>query len=180
MEKLRAKRPEGPLLLTSEARDEWIRWYNSHNRQVRAETFPIMLIGPWAKLRGYCARLALIVHAMRWACGEAGENVEAVDAESVRRVVRLIEYFKSHARRVYTRMPTSADDRQVERIAAWLRRKSDRWFRAWEVAKAGAGGLSGEGATEKTQGILDELHERGLVDRREEDKGTPSYKFRRP
>jgi hypothetical protein len=180
MEKLRAKSPAEPLLLTPDARREWIRWYNGHNREVRGEHFPIMLIGPWAKLRGYCARLALIVHAMRWACGEAGENIEAVDAESVRGAVQLIEYFKSHACRVYRRMPTSADDSRVERIADWLRRKSDRWWRAWQVANAGAGGLSGDGATEKAQAILDELHERGLVHRRDEDKGTPSYKFRRP
>jgi hypothetical protein len=78
-----------------------------------------VLIGPWSKLIAYAARLALVVHLVRRACGEAvGDDV---DGESLRRAVRLVDYFKSHARAVYARLRRSRTTSRVARAIAWIR-----------------------------------------------------------
>jgi hypothetical protein len=78
-----------------------------------------MLVGPWSKLVAYAARLALVVQLLRKACGEAA--AEDVDAESLRRALRLIGYFQAHARVVYPRMHASRDGARYRRAIAWIR-----------------------------------------------------------
>src|SRR5262249_11110299 len=63
--------------------------------------------GPWAKMEGYCARLALVLHLCRVTADET--DSEDVDEESVRGAVRLARYFMAHARRVYPRLTSRAD-----------------------------------------------------------------------
>jgi hypothetical protein len=65
------------------------------------------LAGTWAKLKGYCARLALIVQLLRWACGEAAET--EVDDVSMRGGVTLTHYFASHAERVRAAMGSRSE-----------------------------------------------------------------------
>jgi hypothetical protein len=112
--------------LTATGREAWQRFTRAHADERNAEDFPPQLIGPWSKFRGYCGRLALILHFLRWACGELGEGEAAatadVDGESMDRAARLVAYFKGHARKVYTAMdadPRTADARLVLR---WLAR----------------------------------------------------------
>src|SRR5262249_41381880 len=93
-----------PLLvkLTTEGRKAWEDFTDRHAREVNDPDFPSYLRGPWSKLRGYCGRLALIIHEMRLAAGEDLDN--DVDGESMQRAAQLIDYFKSHARKVYVLM----------------------------------------------------------------------------
>jgi hypothetical protein len=56
------------LDLTADARQVWQRFTEAHAAELNAEDFSSHLRGPWAKLRGYCGRLALILHALGWAC----------------------------------------------------------------------------------------------------------------
>ena len=73
--------------------------------------FPYVLGGPWAKLCGYGARLALILHLSRVACGVVELNGE-VDEVSMKGAVALVDYFKSHARRVYRLIPVSLQEKR--------------------------------------------------------------------
>src|SRR5262249_25555502 len=83
-----------------------------------AEASPPHLSGPWSKLRGYAARLALIVHFLRWAAGEVpGEDV---DGESMDRAARLVDYFKSHARKVYAVMDADPRAAAARRLVRWI------------------------------------------------------------
>ena len=70
-----------------------------HNEEVERADFPAKLYAPWAKFFGYAARLALILQVCRNASNEA--NVEDVDEVSVAGAIKLINYFKNHAKRVY-------------------------------------------------------------------------------
>jgi DNA polymerase-1 len=88
--------------LTADGRRAWQLFTERHAEERNADDFPPHLAGPWSKLRGYAARLALIVHFLRWACGETG--CEDVDGESMRRAAKLVGYFKAHARKVYAVM----------------------------------------------------------------------------
>jgi len=109
------------LRFTPDGQAEWVRFYNAH--AVEEADLPPTLRGPWAKLMGYCARFALLIHLLRVACGEVKEL--AVDGESVRRAVILVDYFKSQARRVYRRMPTPGDKRE-QQVLAWVRRQGGK------------------------------------------------------
>jgi hypothetical protein len=57
------------LDLTADARRAWQGFTEEHAAELNDPEFPPHLRGPWAKFRGYCGRLALILHALRWACG---------------------------------------------------------------------------------------------------------------
>jgi hypothetical protein len=88
--------------LAADARPLWEAWYNDHAREVEGADFPEVLSGPWSKLIAYAARLALVVHLLRQACGEAAGD--DVDADSLGTALRLVAYFQSHARAVYARL----------------------------------------------------------------------------
>jgi DNA polymerase-1 len=75
-------------------------------------------VGPWSKLRGYAARLALILHFLRWACGEVED--QNVDGESMERAARLVAYFKSHARKVYAVMDADPRLAEARHVFQWL------------------------------------------------------------
>jgi hypothetical protein len=105
--------------LTPCGRRAWQEFTEAHAAERNADDFPLHLVGPWAKLRGYAARLALIVHMLRQVAGEV--QTESVDGESMGRAARLVHYFKSHARKVYTAMeadPRVAEARRVLRCLA--------------------------------------------------------------
>ncbi len=56
----------------------------------------------WSKLRGYLARLSLVLAVCR--CVTNNIREERVEAEDVGAAVRLLGYFKAHARRVYAEL----------------------------------------------------------------------------
>ena len=84
-------------------------WLNEHCAEAEAADFPEVLRGPWAKLRGYSATLALILAVVD------DPDAAVVNKVPVLGTLTLIkEYFKPHLRRLYPRMlqkPQSAFDR---------------------------------------------------------------------
>ena len=107
---------------TSDGRAEWVRWYNLHASEISSSDLPAVLHGPWSKLKSYCLRLSLVVHFLRYVCREVSS--EDVDSESVRRAIHLVDYFKSHARKVYSSLHRGPEDRRAEQVVAWLHRHS--------------------------------------------------------
>jgi DNA polymerase-1 len=106
--------------LTPCGRQAWERFTHAHAEEINADDFPPHLAGPWAKLKGYGGRLALIVHFLRWACGEvAGEDV---DGESMDRAAKLVTYFKAHARKVYVVMDADPRLADARCVLQWLER----------------------------------------------------------
>jgi hypothetical protein len=80
---------------------------------------PTHLRSPIAKLEGYAARLALI---LQMSCRAAGEtDKEIVEEASVEGAAELVRYFLSHARRVYARLQTTPEDRQVVATVNWIK-----------------------------------------------------------
>jgi hypothetical protein len=78
--------------------------------------FPRRLEGVWAKLRGYLARISLVLAVCR--CIETGAREERVEAEDIEAATKLLDYFKAHARRVYSEL--SAPD-PLEMLGADLK-----------------------------------------------------------
>jgi hypothetical protein len=99
----------------------WCRWMEAHHEEQTHADFPENLRGPWAKLEGYCARLALIVHTLSHVCD--GKDDWQIDQESVASAWALIDYFKNHARRVYPKLRATPEDRRVEAALTWIRQQ---------------------------------------------------------
>lgn len=109
------------LSFTPDAKALWVEWIEDHYREGADPLFPPNLRGPWAKLEGYCARLALVLHLCRYVCCEA--ESEEVDRISVAGAATLVEYFKSHARRVYARLHATEDDQRVVLALTWIQKR---------------------------------------------------------
>ena len=79
--------------------------------------FQRRLRGPWAKLPGQLARLTLILHAIvsRPLAGE-------VHPGTLEAAIQLIDYFKSHARRVFRQLARARQDRIVALLEALKKR----------------------------------------------------------
>jgi hypothetical protein len=88
-----------PLKLTPEALRLFAGCVDSLSAEVLEPGFPRRLEGVWSKLRGYLARLSLILAVCRSVQFTASE--ERVEREDVADAAKLLDYFKVHARRVF-------------------------------------------------------------------------------
>ena len=90
------------LTLTEEAQDRLIGYANELEQQ-KAVVYGSGLKSAFSKLRGMCARNALVVHMVRCVTGEipAGDAHLVIDMDSVNRAIRITEWLKGSAIRVY-------------------------------------------------------------------------------
>ncbi|MBX3391638.1 MAG: DUF3987 domain-containing protein [Phycisphaeraceae bacterium] len=108
--------------LDEDGKAAWVRFYNEHATE-QAELSGD-LSAAWSKLEGYAARLALVIHLTRWAAGDATLRDPArVDEASIAAGVVLARWFGDEARRVYTILSESDDDRETRRLVEWIERK---------------------------------------------------------
>jgi hypothetical protein len=78
-----------------------------------------------------------------------------IEVASVERAIRLVEYFKSHLRVVYSRLRQTPEENHVAEVLDWVRRNGNRCtarqlVRAKKVPN-----------TDKAKKLLKELSERG-------------------
>ena len=108
--------------LAAAAKAAYVAWHDRHGEELAELTGD--RAAAWSKLRETAARLALIVHAVRVAVGDATDD--DVDAESMDRALRLVEWHKHETRRVYSilgQTDEEAAERQADdRLAAWIDR----------------------------------------------------------
>jgi hypothetical protein len=130
------------------ARERWVAWVNAFRAEMRHEAFPASLRGPYAKLEGYAARIALTVSLLRQAY-EAVERqaFEAVDeptdrpgdvtAADVAGAIQIVEYFKAHTQRVRAHLACRSvaltDD--AEAIIRWVRNTQREEFSERDAKK---------------------------------------------
>lgn len=127
------------MKIAEEAHETYKAWASSHMAETSQSSFPANLAGPWSKLQGYCARLALIIHMARIASDEAED--ETVDEQSITAAIALAEYFKSTARRVRVQIADDETSKQRQRIVAWIRKQGGE-ASIREVLRAGVGNLT--------------------------------------
>ncbi len=110
------------LKLTPDAKKIWKSFYNDHAKE-QAELSG-ELSAAWSKLEECAARLALVVHCVRWAAEDASlVSPDVVDAASMKAGVKLAEWFKAEAKRVYEVLAESDEDRDQRRLIEWIQRK---------------------------------------------------------
>ena len=110
--------------LNQSGREEWQRFTDRHASEMNLPSFPPHLIGPWSKLRGMTARIALILHLIRWAC-DSGNSVKSgkgmIDRLPIRDAAIVSTYLKDHARRVHACMGSDPRLTDAKRILQWIR-----------------------------------------------------------
>jgi hypothetical protein len=117
--------------LTLCGRKAWQEFTEGHAAELNDDRFPDHLREPWSKFFGYCGRLALIVHMLRWACGEV--ESQEVSGTSVARAVRLVDYFKNHTKRALAMLGADQRTEDAKRVWAWVVREQRAEFKAWEA-----------------------------------------------
>jgi hypothetical protein len=108
--------------LSADAKAAWKTYYNAHNIEQADKTGDMASV--WSKLEEYAARLALVVHFIRWAAGDPNlTNSDIVDADSMNAGITLAKWFKHEARRVYMMLDESDGERDQRRLVDWIGRK---------------------------------------------------------
>jgi hypothetical protein len=146
--------------LSKEAHEEWKAYYDAHAQEQVDLTGD--LSAAWSKLEEYAARLALVVHLVRWAADDPTlESEHVVDVDSVRAGVAMTQWFKHEVRRVYALLCETDEERDERRLVEWIDRKGGavtarevhmgcRWLREAGLAEAALNTLvqSGQGTWE--------------------------------
>ena len=151
--------PQEPrsVTFTRAGRRTFVEFAHALYGELGASDFPETLRGPFAKLEGYGARLALLLQLCRWACGEA--HSEGVDEGSVLGAAALVHYFKSHAQRVYARLHTTPTEQRVARALHWFDAHGAREYRMRELLRAKVGGCT---SRQEMELLLGDLVDRGF------------------
>jgi hypothetical protein len=144
--------------LSSCGRKAWEAFTEAHAAEINGQDFPVYLFGHWSKLRGYCGRLALILHHLRWACGE--ESGDAVDGESVTRAARLVAYFKSHAMKVYAVMDADPKIADARKVLKWIVAQGKPSFARKDAYQSLKGTFK---TVDDLDAVLAVLHKHGLI-----------------
>jgi hypothetical protein len=151
--------------LSGEAKAAWIAYFNAHAAEQADLTGDIA--SAWSKLEEYAARLALVVHFIRWAAGDVADETW-LDAASMNAGIVLAKWFKHEARRVYAMFDESDAERDQRRLLEWIESRGGsvtprevqmgcRWLREpgaaeaalEELVKAGLGGWQDPSPTAK-------------------------------
>jgi hypothetical protein len=115
------------ITLDTQAKSTYIEWTKQHAAEVNHPEFFDKLRGPWSKLKSCCGRLILIIHELRRAlCGGVTELI--ADKESVQAAITLINYLKSHTKKVQRTLGRHPDHALASRILQWLRQSRIRQF----------------------------------------------------
>ena len=98
--------PPCPLVLDliPDAKSLLIEYYNIHGEEQNNQSSE--LAAAWAKLLEYPGRLALVIHCVRVAVGDPlVETPKQVDAKSMEVGIKLAQWFKLEANRLYPSFP---------------------------------------------------------------------------
>ena len=111
------------LSLTPAGKRVWIAFHDAHGEEQAGLSGP--LAAAWSKIEGYTARLALIVHLVRWAARDPSlANPHAIDEESVKAAVILTGWFKYEVERIYEILEETVEERDRRHLMELIERKS--------------------------------------------------------
>lgn len=121
--------------LDPSGKEAWERFTREHAGEVNSPDFNQSLRGPWAKLRGYCARIALVLHELSYVTGETRDETRLAGT-TVDAAAELIRYFKSHLRKVMAAMDGDQARPGVLRALGWIQRHQKERFQKRDLYHA--------------------------------------------
>jgi hypothetical protein len=110
-----------PVLVwpTGPARTMFVQYYNKHAAEMVELSGDIK--AAWSKLEEYAARIALVIHFSRWAANDPTLHDEhKVDEASMAAGIRITQWFKNEARRVYGMLFESDNDHDERQLLEWI------------------------------------------------------------
>lgn len=141
--------------LSEAGKKAWVEFTDQHAAELNHPDFPAHQRGPWSKLKGYCARLALVLRYLALACDPDGDQSEEVGAQAVQGAVQLIAYFKAHYLRVAARMAFDPRIHAANHVLEWLRRHPEiERFSQREAHRATGSHFSAPEGLEVALGLL--------------------------
>ncbi len=112
--------------LTMDGQNAWIAFYDEHAAQ-QAQIAGGDLAAAWSKLEGYAARLALVIHCVRVACGdESLKTDDYVDEFSIKAAVTIARWFGEEIKRIYSVLSEDDDQRDQRRLLEQIQAKDGR------------------------------------------------------
>lgn len=109
--------------LSRDARRRYHEFTVRHVEEVTTPGFDKYLKSAWKKLRGgYCMRLALVLHCLDSARDGCFDS--EISGDCLSRAIALIDYFKSHAKRVRALMQQSRRDPEIAEVWESIRDKA--------------------------------------------------------
>ena len=146
----------GYVTLTADAKSVWTTYYDSHaTEQVDLDGD---IAAAWSKLEEAAARIALIVHFVRWAAGDVS-NPDKLDSTSMNSGIAIATWFKSETRRIYRIFSESESESNYRRLVEWIERRDGsvtardvqrgcRWIASSSDATSALNGLVSAGVGE--------------------------------
>ncbi|MFC1764033.1 DUF3987 domain-containing protein [Planctomycetota bacterium] len=116
----------------------------------------------WAKMEGYLARISLILHLVKLHSGET--KSDEIEADTVGKAARLLDYFKLHIIRLYLTADVDAQKSKIDRIMNWANRRGKT-----EIAVRDVIGSHIVSDRREAIQVLDEISKRGMGQWKDED-----------
>lgn len=124
-----ANLPNATAKFSPQAQMEYRAWYDRHKRDTGGPP------GPMAKLDGYCARLANIIHHLRFACNDT-DHRDVIDQRSVEAAVKLADYFRASAIRAFGHIGANQTRDKLSRVLSFILNSKDHTVRARDLQVA--------------------------------------------
>ncbi|MCO6436020.1 MAG: DUF3987 domain-containing protein [Phycisphaerae bacterium] len=160
------------LPLGDSAKALWIPWHNAHAQET-VEISNDDLGAHLAKLRGVCARLALIFACVRAADHNAPVN--SIGPEDMQRAITFTDWLKCEAGRVYALLNETDAQREYRQLLEWITRRGG----SCSVRDLTRGPRQYRDDPEHAQAALERLAEAGFGTLGyDSGPGRPSLKFR--
>lgn len=86
--------------------------------------FPKRLESVFGKFRGILSRITLILHLIKFACGETADK-ETVDKATIAEANAITQYFIEHAKKVYRLTQASDQDKHFAKVIEFVKKRGE-------------------------------------------------------
>lgn len=146
--------------LASRARAVWVDFTQRHADEINSGELPEHLRGPWAKLKGYVPRLALVLHLLRWATNNETTTITSLEEPDMIGACQLVAYFKAHARKLHACIDSDPKAPGVKKVLRWMQTTGVNRFQKRDAFEHTKGTLKN---VEALDGVLAVLEKHNFI-----------------
>lgn len=121
------------LRFSKEAKEAYILWYDVTERETTIAGFPETLKGVWKKLKGLHPRILLIMFMLKWASDPREVKMDLIDQEVVIYTNYMMDYFKTHAKKVFQFTQSNFEDKNAIKLMEYVRKKGDQHEKGFSI-----------------------------------------------
>ena len=149
------------ITFTKDAQELWDDHMENHIDEINyISKYEESLSEAWAKFGSYSARLALIMHGIRYGCGEVTEFKD-VDHTSLESAIKLVTYFKTQIYKVINHIKSGYQQNKLDLACERIRSEVKKENRPYTLRDAVTNKLCGVRTSKEAQDLFDQLHAEG-------------------